>query len=259
MKALQTIMARVNRASLRERALLFLAAVSLLALFWNLALMAPLAVHRAALAQSLGEMMQRLNISGSSQDHDSPAERYAAVKAREASLSGAVAVVDAQLLAAQAGMIEPRQMVAVLTDVLGHQQGLTLVLLRNLPVEPLLPPLAVLPSDGPSPGSSSGSSAGSPAVAPFVSLPSAVTPAGGGKATAAPNHTAPPAEMGPYLHPVELVLRGDYLHVLAYLQELESRPWGFQWRRFEYTTTPDGPEFHIEFTTLSMQSNWLGV
>jgi hypothetical protein len=65
--------------------------------------------------------------------------------------------------------------------------------------------------------------------------------------------------MGPYLHPVELVVGGSYLNVLAYLQELESHPWGFQWRRFEFSTTADGPQYRIEFTTLSMQSNWLGV
>jgi MSHA biogenesis protein MshJ len=243
MKALQTIMVRINGASLRERSLLFLAAVSLLALLWNFALIEPLAVHRAALAQSLDEMQQRLRITGSGQDRDSPAERYAVAKSREAALAGAVTAADAQLLAAQVGMIEPRQMVAVLTDVLGHQQGLTLVLLRNLPVEPLLPPLAASPAD----------------VAPFVSVPSTATPLAAGGTGAAPIHAVPQVEMGPYLHPVELILRGDYLHVLAYLQELESRPWGFQWRRFEYTTTPDGPEFRIEFTTLSMQSNWLGV
>jgi MSHA biogenesis protein MshJ len=232
LKALQLIAARVNRASLRERALLFLAAVSVLVLLWNLALMAPLAVRRAALAQTLDEIRQRLATMGSGEDPDSPAARYAAAKTREAALSGAVAAADAQLLAAQAGMIAPRQMVAVLTDVLGHQQGLTLVLLHNLAVEPLLPPPAVAPSAG----------------------PSAAAPSG-----ATPGRTAPPVELGPYLHPVELVLRGEYLHVLAYLQELESRPWGFQWRRFEYTMTADGPEFRIEFTTLSMQSNWLGV
>jgi hypothetical protein len=39
--------------------------------------------------------------------------------------------------------------------------------------------------------------------------------------------------VGPYLHPVELVVRGDYLNVLAYLKELEAENWGFQWRRFE--------------------------
>jgi MSHA biogenesis protein MshJ len=215
-KGLSTAFARINRASLRERALLFAAAVGLLSLFWNQLLMVPLAARWTALAHSVDEARTRLSAASSGHGPDSLVDQYTALKLRESALQTAVAATDVELKDAQAGMIAPKEMVAVLTDVLGHQKGLTLVLLRNLAVEPLLPPIGQ---------SQSGS-----------------TPS-----------------MGPYLHPVELVLRGNYLDVLAYLQELESRPWGFQWRRFEFTTSADGPEYHIQFTTLSMQSNWLGV
>jgi MSHA biogenesis protein MshJ len=215
-KRLSTAFARINRASLRERALLFTAAVALLSMLWNQLLMVPLAARTTALAHSLDEAHTRLSAAASGHAPDSLVDRYTALKLRETALRAAVADTDAQLADAQAGMIAPKEMVAVLTDVLGHQKGLTLVLLRNLAVEPLLPPLAQ---------SQSGST--------------------------------PP--MGPYLHPVEIVVRGNYLDVLAYLQELESRPWGFLWRRFEYTTSADGPEYRIQFATLSMQSNWLGV
>jgi MSHA biogenesis protein MshJ len=217
-KALYDISARINRASLRERALLFVAALGLLAIFWNKVFLTPLAARRTALSASLEEVQQGLSATSLAQGQNGVVEQYAVLKSREAALAGGIAAADAQLRDAQLGMIPPRQMVAVLTDVLGHQKDLTLVLLRNLAVEPLLPPIAKT-----QPGS-----------------PSAV-------------------DMGPYLHPVELVVRGNYLNMLAYLQELESRPWGFQWRRFEFTTTPDGPQYRIEFTTLSMQSNWLGV
>jgi MSHA biogenesis protein MshJ len=215
-KRLATAFARINRASLRERALLFTAAVGLLWMVWNHLLMVPLAARLTTLAHSVDEARIRLSAASSGNGPDSLVDQYAALKLREAALRTAIAAADTQLKDAQAGMIAPREMVAVLTDVLGRQKGLTLVLLRNLAVEPLLPPLAQ---------SASGA--------------------------------APP--MGPYLHPVELVLRGNYLDVLGYLQELESRPWGFQWRRFEFTTSADGPEYRIQFTTLSMQSNWLGV
>jgi MSHA biogenesis protein MshJ len=217
-KALRNVYARINRASLRERALLFLAALGLLAIFWNKVFLAPLATRLTALSVSLEEVRQGLADPSVAHGQDGVVEQYAILKSREAALAGGIAAADAQLLDAQLGMIPPRQMVSVLTDVLGHQKDLTLVLLRNLAVEPLLPVLAK------------------------------------------PQAGAPPSpEMGPYLHPVELVVRGNYLNVLAYLQELESRPWGFQWRRFEFTTTADGPQYRIEFTTLSMQSNWLGV
>ena len=218
MKALRNVYARINRASLRERALLFLAALGLLAIFWNMVFLTPLAARRMALSVSLEEVRQGLSETSLAQGQDGVVEQYAVLKSREAALAGGIAAADAQLRDAQLGMIPPRQMVAVLTDVLSHQKALTLILMRNLAVEPLLPLIAK-------------TAAGSP----------------------------PPAEMGPYLHPVEMVVRGNYLNVLAYLQELESRPWGFQWRRFEFTTTADGPQYRIEFTTLSMQSNWLGV
>lgn len=214
MKALPTVIARINRASLRERGLIFLAAMALLAMLWNQFVMKPLANRRTAIASSLGDARKRL---ASASAPDSLADRYSELKLREAALSAAIADADSQLHQAQAGMIAPKEMLGVLTDVLGHQKGLTLVLLHNLAVEPLFPPVV-------------------------------------GKSGA---HS--PTGMDPYLHPVELILRGDYLNVLAYLTELEARPWGFQWRRFELTTTDGVPEYRIEFTTLSLQSNWLGV
>jgi MSHA biogenesis protein MshJ len=218
MKPLRNVYSRINSASLRERTLLFVAALGLLAVCWNKIFLTPLAVHRLALSVSLDDVRQELSDTSLAQGQNGLVEQYAVLKSREAALAEGIALADAQLRDAQLGMIPPRQMVAVLTEVLGHQQDLTLILLRNLPVEPLLPPIAQTPA-GP------------------VRDP----------------------DMGPYLHPVELIVRGRYLSVLSYLQELESRPWGFQWRLFEFTTTADGPQYRIEFTTLSMQSNWLGV
>jgi MSHA biogenesis protein MshJ len=209
--------ARINRSSLRERALLFTAAVGLLVMLWNQLLMVPLAARWTALSHALEESHARSAAAGSGHPAESDMDRYSARMLRESALRTALASTDVELNDAEAGMIAPKEMVTVLTDVLQHQKGLTLVLLRNLPVEPLLPPMVQTQ---------------------------------GGSASAA---------MGPYLHPAEIVLRGNYLDVLAYLQELESRPWGFQWRRFEFTTSADGAEYRIEFTTLSMQSNWLGV
>ena len=210
--------ARVNRASLRERGLLFVAASGLLALAWNFAILAPLETRRTAFAQALEQVSERLAAAGPGQGQDGLVEQYAVLKSREAALASGIAMIDGELKDAQAGMIAPTQMATVLTDVLSRQKDLTLVLLRNLAVEPLLPPIAP-PTSG----------------------------------------TVPHTAMGHYVHPVELIVRGNYLSVLTYLQELESRPWGFQWRRFEFTTTVDGPQYRIEFTTLSMQPNWVGV
>ncbi len=218
MKWPRAVFARINRASLRERALLFTAALALLSMLWNHFFLVPLTARRTAASVSLEEIRQRLSATSMAEGQDGVVEQFGILKAREAALAAGISAADAELRDAQFGMIPPTEMVTVLTDVLSRQRDLTLVLLRNLPVEPLLPPLPPGP-----PGS------------------------------------APVPETGPYLHPVELIVRGSYLNVLSYLQDLESHPWGFQWRRFEFTTTVDGPQYRIEFTTLSMQSNWLGV
>lgn len=218
MKPLSALFTRVNRASLRERALLFVAALGFLSMVWNHFFLVPLSARRTAASLSLDEVRQRLAVTSVGDGPSGLVEQYGVLKAREAALAAGIASADAQLRDAQLGMIAPKQMLTILADVLSRQKDLTLVLLRDLPVEQLLPPLAAGP-----PGS------------------------------------MPAPETGPYVHPVELVVRGNYLNVLSYLQDIESRPWSFQWRRFEFSTTADGPQYRIEFTTLSMQSNWLGV
>ncbi|MGA2776817.1 MAG: hypothetical protein ABSF94_04615 [Steroidobacteraceae bacterium] len=222
MKRFHTLLARINRASLRERALLFAAAVAVISMLWYQIVMLPLEARRAVIAKSIDELHSSSSVDAAGRATDSVAARYGELKSRDIALTKAVADADAQLGEMQRGMIEPKEMVKVLTTVLERQKNLHLVLLRNLPVQPLLKPAEK--SD---------------------------------KSDKADE--APVADVGPYLHPVELVLRGDYLNVLAYLKELESQNWGFQWRRFELVSSDEGAEYHIQFMTLSMESNWLGV
>jgi MSHA biogenesis protein MshJ len=65
---------------------------------------------------------------------------------------------------------------------------------------------------------------------------------------------------GPYVHPVELVIEGSYLDVLAYLRALEQLEWRFYWKVLELETTryPIN-RVRIELSTLSMEKDWLGV
>jgi len=219
-KQLHTLLARINQASLRERALLFAAMAAIVCFLWYQLVMAPLANRRATIAGALDELSTHAT-PGSAAGVDAAADEYSALKSREQALLRAMKQTDLELRDAQLGLIDAKQMVAILTDVLQQQKGLTLIRLRNLPVQPLL--TAQLP-----PQTSGGASSAM-------------------------------IETGPYLHPVELVVQGDYLNVLTYLQAIESRPWGFQWRRMELLPTEVGPEYRFEFTTLSMEPNWLGV
>ena len=65
---------------------------------------------------------------------------------------------------------------------------------------------------------------------------------------------------GPYGHPVEIVVEGSYLDVLAYLHALENLEWRFYWRLLELeSTTYPRNRVHIELSTLSLDKDWIGV
>ncbi len=65
---------------------------------------------------------------------------------------------------------------------------------------------------------------------------------------------------GPYLHPVELVLEGSYLDVLAYLQGLEALPWRFYWRVLDLQSGKyPVNRVRVELGTVSMTREWIGL
>ena len=65
---------------------------------------------------------------------------------------------------------------------------------------------------------------------------------------------------GPYVHPVEIVVEGSYLDVLAYLRALENLEWRFYWRLLELeSTTYPRNRVRIELSTLSLDKDWIGV
>jgi MSHA biogenesis protein MshJ len=69
-----------------------------------------------------------------------------------------------------------------------------------------------------------------------------------------------PIDRGPYVHPVELTIEGNYIDVLSYLRELEALPWRVYWKVLELKTR-EYPinRVRIEINTLSMDKAWLGV
>jgi MSHA biogenesis protein MshJ len=75
-----------------------------------------------------------------------------------------------------------------------------------------------------------------------------------------PPETAATAVTGPYLHPVEIVVAGDYLSVLDYLHALEGLEWRFYWRALELKVDKFPRNVvRIEIATLGTEAQWLGV
>jgi MSHA biogenesis protein MshJ len=65
---------------------------------------------------------------------------------------------------------------------------------------------------------------------------------------------------GPFLHPVEIVVEGDYLTLLRYLQSIEELSWRLYWQALELQTI-EYPQnrVRLRINTLSMDAEWLGV
>lgn len=75
-----------------------------------------------------------------------------------------------------------------------------------------------------------------------------------------PDAPLAPDDRGPFLHPVEMVVEGDYGSVVAYLRALEALPWRIHWLKLELTTG-DYPvnRVRIVIGALSLSRNWMSV
>jgi MSHA biogenesis protein MshJ len=66
------------------------------------------------------------------------------------------------------------------------------------------------------------------------------------------------ASGGPYVHSVVLVIQGQYLDVLAYLQALEGLPWHFYWQSLELDATHyPMTQVTVRLGTVSMSPDWI--
>jgi MSHA biogenesis protein MshJ len=203
-----SLLARFDKLSLRERALVAVAVLAVVVGLWDVLLMQSLRNQRNALTQELTTYNETI---GSSQDAEQADPHRAAIM-RVSELQTQSQGIDAQLTSTAAGFVPAPKMVEVIHDVLSRQHGLKLISLRNLPMTSLVPP------------------------------------AQDAQGTA------------PYVHPIELVIEGDYGEVLNYLRALEALPWRFRWRTLDLTTKQyPVNRVRIELSTLSMDKTWLGV
>jgi len=221
---LRDLMDRFDQLSLRERIIVLIAALLLIALIWDSAFMAPLDRERKSRLQQIDAL--RAEISGL----DQSIEALVAQGATDPQKSGHVTAdtlkneikeLDRRLLGATSGLINPKEMSHVLEQVLRRAERLTLHGLRTLPPQGVIAP----------PGSGIAAQPGAPASAAQI-----------------------------YKHGVELELSGSYLDTLYFLQALEALPWRFFWDRIEFIVEqhPRG-RVKLRLYTLGLEEGWIGV
>jgi MSHA biogenesis protein MshJ len=212
---------RLDRLSLRERGLVFGAGVALIYMAWQMLLMDPLGRRAHAAETRLADARHSLEATdlASAAAAQDPAITAAS---RNRSLEQRRAQIEAELAEAARGYVAPDRVAELVRELLGRQQGLNLVSLRNLPVESLSRPVAPGPN-------------------------------------AEPSQAAPP-DRGPFLHPVELVVEGDYVSIVAYLQAVESLPWRMHWERLELKAGAyPVNRVRIVIGALSLSRDWMSL
>ena len=230
--ALERALGRFDRMTLRERALVSAATLAAIVMTWTIAIFDPLSAKQRSLSSEMASLQESIGTISESIQSSVAADATSEAVAREAMLQTRLEALNARLASKSGGLIPPERMVQVIHDVLNRQHGVTLVSLHNKAVVSLVQ------------------------ERPAVNA----TTAGSADAAADPAPGSQPASSGPYVHPVELVVEGNYLDVLAYLHALENLPWRFYWKVLELQTTryPTN-RVRIELSTLSMDKDWIGV
>jgi MSHA biogenesis protein MshJ len=230
---LKRLAERIDRLSLRERGLLFGGALVLIFIGWQTLLMDPLSSRAASAEQRLADAERTAEaaaLAGTAADSD-PAVLAAT---RERALRARLEELDAELADASTGYVPPERMNELLRELLQRQRGLRLVSLRNLPVVSLSrpePPVATA-------GAADAARPGDPAAA----------------------ESPAPGRAGPYLHPVAIVIEGDYASVVGYLRELEGLPWRLHWRQLDlHSTEHPTNRVRIEIGTVGLSRDWMSV
>ena len=250
--AMAAAASRFDRLSIRERGLLVAAVLVVILTCWNATLMSDLTVREKSLSAEVTTLEEQLAATSRATANliESNPTTQALKQLEERRM--ALDAINARLASESAGLIPASQMVQVIRDVLGRQRGLVLVSLQNLPMTSLAPALSTPPQ-----AASSQATEASAAVAPAGEESAPQTAPASATTEAA---AAPPTDTGPYLHPVELIIEGNYLDIVSYLHALEALPWHFYWRVLELETkTYPRNRVRIELSTVSLEKEWIGV
>jgi MSHA biogenesis protein MshJ len=224
MKRLVRVAESVDRLSLRERLFLFAAGLFVIGGLWQAVLAAPLETREQIANEKVVALEGRLG-------ELDVALSAAAVGVTEGmpdqlervrALRASILTRDDELRVFTTDLVDPKEMRTVLEELLRRQRGLTLVSATNRPAQLLI---------------DEGDSAGTELAA-----------------------VEPSASPKLYRHAFVLTLRGDYLEVLRYLDDVERLPWRIYWSRLELSID-EYPvnDVVLEVATLSLDEEWIGV
>lgn len=215
--------ARIDALSLRERALVCLAACALLAFAGHALVLAPMEATQEALRSQIAQ--QRTETAAIDEAIAARVQAFqldpdAAARARLNALRQEMGQLGDQLLAIEHGLVPPERMGPLVDGILRANGRLKLVSMRTLPAEAL-------------------AEKGAPAPAAAVS-------------------SAPAAAPLLYRHGIEVTVRGNYLDMVDYMSALDAMPTRMFWGRAQLDVE-EYPAARLTLTlhTLSLDRQWM--
>lgn len=218
---------RVDKMSLRERAMILVGVLVLTYVTFDAISFTPMAAKRKLALEHLNQRRNDIVVlQAQLQSRISIQDPDAANRARLKELRGRIASFESEAKEQSAQLISAQRMRSVLQQMLTGRPGLELVELKTLPQT-------------------------------TVSL------TGDAKAAGKPGAPASAAadDAGTiYKHGVELTVRGRYLDLLAYLKQIEALPVRLYWDKLEMTVI-EHPivSMHLTLYTISLDKAWIQV
>jgi MSHA biogenesis protein MshJ len=219
--------ARIDALSLRERGMVFGAAIAVLVFAGHTFVLAPqdakqavlraqIEQQQAAIAAIDGDITARVEASRIDPD--------AQARARLNTMQQEMGQLGSELLALEHGLVPPERMGPLVDGILRANGRLKLVSMRTLPAEPLAAPGAVA----------------APEAAPGA------LPAAGGDVPLL------------YRHGVEVTVRGNYLDMVDYMNTLDAMPTRMFWGRAELDVeTYPTARLTLTLNSLSLDRQWM--
>lgn len=215
-----TLKERYAAYSMREQALLAVAAVALMIFVGDSLWLSPIYARAKSFAQQTAQQEREfaaLQQQLFALQTEASVDKNSALREALAGVEAELTQLDEQLAGLERALVPPAQMSGLLSKLLRSRPGVSLTRLRTLPVEPL-------------------DAAGNP-----------VKEAGAASAFM-------------FRHGFEVTLSGPYLELASWLTELESSAHQLLWEsaRLE-VTNGQAPKLVLVFYTLSLDASWISL
>ena len=222
----ELVRGKIDGMSLRERAVIFLAAAFVVVASVNAVLLNPLLVKQTALSAQLVQKQEKMKELQAQLQAHSQARRddqHSPLRTRLAQLKQRLQEQDGYLQSHRDRLVEPDKMAGLLEQVLNKNDKLQLVELKTLPASLLVEKPQAAASQSPAADSSAG-------------------------------------QKQVFKHGIQITVRGGYLDMLRYLAALEKMPVQMFWGEVSLSVEkyPDAV-LTLTLYTLSLDKTWLTV